>query len=147
EVKEEEQSLGATAHSNGNGNGVASAKEVLPPPLSPLRSASAPASALAPALGQGGDGSSATPRHGSRRALAAEEWNKVRAVAATAEVFRAMSRTGAGGDAYFALVALFCTADKLVTPVHCQESPIMVQFRPRDAEGLGYGRGGGSATG
>ncbi|CAM9886911.1 unnamed protein product [Ectocarpus fasciculatus] len=46
----------------------------------------------------------------------------------TSEVFKAMSRTGAGGDAYFALVALFCTADKLVVPVHCQESPITVEF-------------------
>lgn len=62
------------------------------------------------------------------RALASEEWNKARAVATTSEVFKAMSRTGAGGDAYFALVALFCTADKLVVPVHCQESPITVEF-------------------
>ena len=61
-------------------------------------------------------------------ALANEEWKKVRAVAATGEVFKAMSRTGAGGDAYFALVALFCTADKLVVPVACQESPIEVDF-------------------
>lgn len=61
--------------------------------------------------------------------LASEEWNKARAVATTSEVFKAMSRTGAGGDAYFALVALFCTADKMVVPVHCQESPITVEFR------------------
>lgn len=71
------------------------------------------------------------------RALAREEWNKARAVATTSEVFKAMSRTGAGGDAYFALVALFCTADKLVVPVHCQESPITVEFLNRCKKGGG----------
>lgn len=68
------------------------------------------------------------------RTLAVEEWNKARAVATTSEVFKAMSRTGAGGDAYFALVALFCTADKMVVPVHCQESPITVEFHQPDSE-------------
>lgn len=62
------------------------------------------------------------------RVLANQEWNRARVFAATSEVFKAMSRTGAGGDAYFALVALFCTADKLVVPVACQESPIAVEF-------------------
>lgn len=62
------------------------------------------------------------------RVLANQEWNRTRVFAATSEVFKAMSRTGAGGDAYFALVALFCTADKLVVPVACQESPIAVEF-------------------
>eukprot|EP00903_Cladosiphon_okamuranus_P006463 g6323.t1 len=75
------------------------------------------------------------------RALAREEWNKTRAVATTSEVFKAMSRTGAGGDAYFALVALFCTADKLVVPVHCQESPITVEFLSRCEKGGGGGWG------
>lgn len=80
------------------------------------------------------------------RALASEEWNKARAVATTSEVFKAMSRTGAGGDAYFALVALFCTADKLVVPVHCQESPISVDFlnEPAGDSSKSKGRGGGS---
>ncbi|CAM9913109.1 unnamed protein product [Pylaiella littoralis] len=71
------------------------------------------------------------------RALAHEEWNKARSVATTSEVFKAMSRTGAGGDAYFSLVALFCTADKLVVPVHCQESPITVEFLSRSSGGAG----------
>lgn len=66
------------------------------------------------------------------RALANQEWNRARVFAATSEVFKAMSRTGAGGDAYFALVALFCTADKLVVPVACQESPIAVEFLIED---------------
>lgn len=66
------------------------------------------------------------------QALALQEWNKARAVATTSEVFKAMSRTGAGGDAYFALVALFCTANKMVVPVHCQESPITVEFHQRN---------------
>lgn len=80
------------------------------------------------------------------RALAAEEWKKARAVAATSEVFKAMSRTGAGGDAYFALVALFCTADKLVVPVACQESPINVDFlhQQKDSKSQSLGGGGGS---
>ncbi|CAN0463503.1 unnamed protein product, partial [Hapterophycus canaliculatus] len=81
------------------------------------------------------------------RVLAREEWNKARAVATTSEIFKAMSRTGAGGDAYFALVALFCTADKLVVPVHCQESPITVEFvnRPSSGSGGGGGTGGRSS--
>lgn len=77
------------------------------------------------------------------RALARQEWNKARAVATTSEVFKAMSRTGAGGDAYFSLVALFCTADKLVVPVNCQESPITVEFLNRPGSG---GRGGGGRS-
>lgn len=86
------------------------------------------------------------------RALASEEWNKARAVATTSEVFKAMSRTGAGGDAYFALVALFCTADKLVVPVHCQESPISVEFlneqqQPKPAKDAGKSKGRGSGGG
>lgn len=64
----------------------------------------------------------------SDRARARQEWNKARAEATTSEIFKAMSRTGAGGDAYFALVALFCTADKMVVPVHCRESPVKVDF-------------------
>ncbi|CAM9615100.1 unnamed protein product [Ectocarpus sp. 12 AP-2014] len=86
------------------------------------------------AVGGGG----AAPAVGDKaRALALEEWNKARAVATTSEVFKAMSRTGAGGDAYFALVALFCTADKLVVPVHCQESPITVEFLKRSSAAAG----------
>lgn len=77
------------------------------------------------------------------RALASEEWNKARAVAATSEVFKAMSRTGAGGDAYFCLVALFCTADKLVVPVHCEESPVKVEFLSRESTDARDGRGRG----
>ncbi|CAN0077023.1 unnamed protein product [Ectocarpus sp. 6 AP-2014] len=86
------------------------------------------------AVGGGGE----APAVGDKaRALALEEWNKARAVATTSEVFKAMSRTGAGGDAYFALVALFCTADKLVVPVHCQESPITVEFLNRSSAAAG----------
>ncbi|CAM9629835.1 unnamed protein product [Ectocarpus sp. 8 AP-2014] len=84
------------------------------------------------------EGGGAAPAVGDKaRALALEEWNKARAVATTSEVFKAMSRTGAGGDAYFALVALFCTADKLVVPVHCQESPITVEFLNRSSAAAG----------
>ncbi|CAM9685389.1 unnamed protein product, partial [Scytosiphon promiscuus] len=77
--------------------------------------------------------------------LVREEWNKARAVATTSEIFKAMSRTGAGGDAYFALVALFCTADKLVVPVHCQESPITVEFVHRPSASSA-GAGGGLSS-
>ncbi|CAM9854371.1 unnamed protein product, partial [Ectocarpus sp. 4 AP-2014] len=104
---------------------------------------SAAAAAAKSKLGRGGTdeavgGGGAAPAVGDKaRALALEEWNKARAVATTSEVFKAMSRTGAGGDAYFALVALFCTADKLVVPVHCQESPITVEFLNRSSAAAG----------
>ncbi|CAN0432270.1 unnamed protein product, partial [Laminaria digitata] len=103
--------------------------------------------------GGGGEGGVVKPAAvvvDKARALASEEWNKARAVATTSEVFKAMSRTGAGGDAYFALVALFCTADKLVVPVHCQESPISVEFlneQPARDSGKSKGRGSGSGSG
>jgi hypothetical protein len=38
-----------------------------------------------------------------------QQWDQLWATAATADIFAAMSRTGAGGDAYFALHCLFCT--------------------------------------
>lgn len=101
------------------------------------RPSSAPSNGHSKGAGMGG---TETVVGDNARALAREEWNKARAVATTSEVFKAMSRTGAGGDAYFALVALFCTADKLVVPVHCQESPITVEFLNRCEKEGGGGR-------
>lgn len=93
---------------------------------------------------QGGQGE----RTRNQAPVPSAEWNKARIADTTSEVFKAMSRTGAGGDAYFALVALFCTADKMVVPVHCQESPITVEFhQPHDTGNKSTGFFGSSSTG
>ncbi|CAM9609530.1 unnamed protein product, partial [Phaeothamnion confervicola] len=84
------------------------------------------------AAGEGGDSSAAGGEVDDLQAT--ELRRRAAAAAVTAGIFQAMSRTGAGGDAYFALVSLFCTENKLVTPARCNESPIRVDFTAGSAK-------------